>query len=215
MEKEWVTVREAADRLGVARATVYKWAKEGRIPIYKLGLRVARIRTADLQELLARARPLYENSPADKTARQAVLKKTKGAWASNPAVDPALAEISGGRNERAVREDTAGGTRRARGRAAPSRTPNRAALRRFCTRHDVTFLGMFGSFARGEDRPDSDVDLLVRPSRPKSLLELVAMEEELAVLFGRKVDLLTEAALSPYLRDAILREMVVLYERTG
>ncbi len=168
MEKEWVTVREAADRLGVARATVYKWAKEGRIPIYKLGPRVARIRTADLQELLARARPLYENRRADKTARQ----------------------------------------------AAP-RTPNRAALRRFCTRHDVTFLGMFGSFARGEDRPDSDVDLLVRFSRPKGLLELVAIEEELAALFGKKVDLLTEAALSPYLRDAILRETVVLYEQTG
>lgn len=128
------------------------------------------------------------------------------------AVNRALEPLRGA--ARATR-GTPSGARGTGERAALRRIPNRAALRRFCARNDVTMLGVFGSFARGVDRPDSDVDLLVRFSRPKSLLELVAMEEELAAVFGKKVDLLTEAALSPYLRDAILREMVVLYERTG
>lgn len=59
MQLEWLTVQEAANRLGVARATLYKWAKEGRLPIYKLGERVARIRVQDLDRLLSEARPLY------------------------------------------------------------------------------------------------------------------------------------------------------------
>ena len=86
-------------------------------------------------------------------------------------------------------------------------------ISRFCQRHGVTLLGVFGSVARGESRPDSDVDVLVRLSQPKSLLELVAMEEELSQLLKRKVDLVTEAAISPYLRERVLAETVVLYEQ--
>lgn len=77
---------------------VYKWAKEGRLPIYKLGQRVARIRAEDLQGLLVRARPLYENRCSDPGKREAILKKTRGAWADNPAIDRAMAEINRGWN---------------------------------------------------------------------------------------------------------------------
>ena len=89
------------------------------------------------------------------------------------------------------------------------------ALHRFCKRSGVVFLGVFGSAARGTPGPDSDVDVLVRLAHPKSLLELVAMEEELSKIFNKKVDLLTEAAISPYLRESIGRETVVLYEQAG
>src|SRR4051794_4375990 len=51
----------------------------------------------------------------------------------------------------------------------------------------------------------------VRMARPKSLLSMVALERELSEAAGRKVDLLTEGALSPYLRDRILGELQVLY----
>ncbi|MDY7040081.1 MAG: nucleotidyltransferase domain-containing protein [Chloroflexota bacterium] len=56
----------------------------------------------------------------------------------------------------------------------------------------------------------SDVDLLVRFSKRKSLLALVRLERELSTALGRKVDLLTEAAISPYLRDRIKREVKVI-----
>jgi len=72
-------------------------------------------------------------------------------------------------------------------------------------------IGVFGSLARGEARNESDIDLLVRFSKPKSLLAIVRLERELSEALGRKVDLLTEGAISPYLRDRILREMRVVY----
>lgn len=55
-------------------------------------------------------------------------------------------------------------------------------------------------------------DILVSFSKPKSLLSVVALERQLSKALARKVDLLTEAAISPYLRDRIKGELVVLYE---
>jgi hypothetical protein len=72
-------------------------------------------------------------------------------------------------------------------------------------------IGVFGSTVRGEARKDSDIDLLVRFSKRKSLLAVVRLERELSEALGRKVDLLTEGALSPYLRERILKEMRVIY----
>jgi predicted nucleotidyltransferase len=83
---------------------------------------------------------------------------------------------------------------------------------RLCRDHDVAMVGVFGSVARGESSADSDLDLLVRFARPKSLLSLVTLERKLSEALDQRVDLLTEAALSPYLRDRILRDLRVLYE---
>jgi uncharacterized protein len=80
-----------------------------------------------------------------------------------------------------------------------------------CRQNDVSMVGVFGSVARGEARKKSDIDLLVRFSRRKSLLAVVRLERELSEALGRKVDLLTEGALSPYLRERILKEMRVIY----
>ena len=71
-------------------------------------------------------------------------------------------------------------------------------------------IGVFGSTVSGEAGKDSDIDLLVRFSKRKSLLAVVRLERELSEALGRKVDLLTEGALSPYLRERILNEMRVV-----
>ena len=81
-----------------------------------------------------------------------------------------------------------------------------------CRQNDVSMVGIFGSMVRGEAKKKSDIDLLIRFSRPKSLLALVRLERELSKALGRKVDLLTEAAISPYLRERILQEVRVVYE---
>lgn len=81
-----------------------------------------------------------------------------------------------------------------------------------CRQNDIAMIGVFGSVARGEATKDSDVDLLVKFSKGKSLLTLVRLEREMSTALGRKVDLLTEAAISPYLRDRIKRELKVIYE---
>ena len=81
-----------------------------------------------------------------------------------------------------------------------------------CRENDAAMVGVFGSVARGEDTLASDLDLLVKFSRRKSLLDIVKLERELSTVLGKKVDLLTEAAISPYLRDKILGELKVIYE---
>jgi predicted nucleotidyltransferase len=72
----------------------------------------------------------------------------------------------------------------------------------------VATLFVFGSVARGEAGPDSDVDLLVEFSRPVGLIEFVRVQQFLARTLGRRVDLVTRDALRPGMRDEILKELV-------
>lgn len=92
---------------------------------------------------------------------------------------------------------------------------DREKLTEVCRRYDVSFLGVFGSFAKGSATADSDIDLLVQFSKRKSLLDLVRIEREVSEALGRAVDLLTEASISPHLCERIKAETIVLYdERT-
>jgi hypothetical protein len=81
-----------------------------------------------------------------------------------------------------------------------------------CRKNDVSMIGIFGSTARGEATASSDIDLLIKLSKPKSLLSLVKLERNLSEAIGQKVDLLTEGAISPYLKERILKELKVIYE---
>jgi predicted nucleotidyltransferase len=86
------------------------------------------------------------------------------------------------------------------------------ALGKLCRDNGVRRLRIFGSSARGEERPDSDVDLIVEFGRPTGFVELVRLERLLAEIFGRPVDLTTEPALDPYIRDSVLSSASVLYD---
>lgn len=81
-----------------------------------------------------------------------------------------------------------------------------------CRKNDVSRIGVFGSVARGEATSRSDIDLLVDFSKKKSLLAVVRLERELSTALKKKVQLLTEAAISPYPRDRVKRELKVIYE---
>ena len=72
-------------------------------------------------------------------------------------------------------------------------------------------IAIFGSYMRGEEKPGSDIDIIIEFSERKSLLELVGIEQELSDVLGVKVDLLTEKFISPYLIDRIKEEMEVIY----
>lgn len=73
-------------------------------------------------------------------------------------------------------------------------------------------VALFGSVARGEDRPDSDVDVLVSFREPLGLFRLAHLQHELETALARQVDLVTEGALSRYLRPYVEKEQVILYE---
>ena len=89
---------------------------------------------------------------------------------------------------------------------------SRQALIDICRQHGVTMVGLVGSMARREATEKSDIDLIVRFAKPKSLVGTIQLEQQLEAALGREVDLLTEAALSPYLRERMLQDLQVLYE---
>jgi len=77
-------------------------------------------------------------------------------------------------------------------------------------RYRVRSLGIFGSYARREEREDSDLDLLVTFDDPPGLLKFVEMENYLSDLLGVKVDLVMRDALKPYIGEQILKEVIAV-----
>lgn len=77
----------------------------------------------------------------------------------------------------------------------------------------VVKAAIFGSYATGEAKKKSDVDVLVRFAGRKSLLDLVRLQFVLEDKLGRKVDLLTYNSVHPLLKDIILKEQKVIYEK--
>jgi predicted nucleotidyltransferase len=83
----------------------------------------------------------------------------------------------------------------------------------FCRRNHIQRLSLFGSTLRGDEKPDSDVDLLVQfdPAHVPGYFRLVAMEEELSAIFGRKADLRTAQELNRHFRDEVVGSARLLY----
>jgi len=69
-------------------------------------------------------------------------------------------------------------------------------------------MGVFGSFARGDQRKNSDIDILVEFSKPIGFFEFLEVEEYLSKILGKKVDLVTNNALKPAIRQDILNDVV-------
>lgn len=89
-------------------------------------------------------------------------------------------------------------------------------LNTICTNNKISYLGLFGSYARDEQTPGSDVDLLVDYSFEtpvKSLFDHLEVQYQLENLFEKKVDLVTKKALHPYIRDYVLKDLKTLYEK--
>lgn len=76
--------------------------------------------------------------------------------------------------------------------------------------HGATNVRVFGSVLHGDDRPDSDIDLLVEVEPGRSLLDIIGLEQDLEQLLGRRVEVLTVGGLSPYLEQRILGEAASL-----
>jgi len=76
----------------------------------------------------------------------------------------------------------------------------------FLKKEGVTKVAIFGSYAREEERPESDIDILVDFSETKGLLTMVRIERELSEFLGVKVDLLIGGSISPYLIERIKKE---------
>ena len=82
----------------------------------------------------------------------------------------------------------------------------RQEILKIAARHGAYNVRVFGSVARGEARPDSDVDFLVNLEANRSLMDLARLLRDLQTLLDRPVDVVTEAGLRPRLRPQVLKE---------
>lgn len=81
---------------------------------------------------------------------------------------------------------------------------------RLASLHGAHHVRVFGSVARGNAGPTSDIDLLVQMDKGRSLLDLIELSQELESILQRKIDVLTDEGLSPYLKERIQTEAVPL-----
>ena len=82
-----------------------------------------------------------------------------------------------------------------------------------CRRYGVRELSLFGSAARGEMRPGSDIDIMVEfePGVRIGLIKFESLVEELEALAGRRVDLVTKRGLKPWVRPKVLKDARLIY----
>ena len=83
-------------------------------------------------------------------------------------------------------------------------------IKDYLRQYPVSKIGVFGSFARNEEREDSDIDILVKFEEPVSLFTLVRMHRELEELLNRKVDIVSEKYLHPRLRASIEKDLKII-----
>ena len=75
---------------------------------------------------------------------------------------------------------------------------------------------LFGSFSRGEQTPDSDIDILVVLDESQHVgMKFFGMYEDLKALLGRNVDLVTDRSLASFARESVDRDKILIYERTA
>jgi len=86
----------------------------------------------------------------------------------------------------------------------------REEILRIAADYGARHVQVFGSVARGEAGPGSDLDLLVKLDPGRSLLDIIAIKQDLEDLLGCEVEVVTEAAISPYIREQVLKEAVSL-----
>lgn len=77
-------------------------------------------------------------------------------------------------------------------------------------RHSVKRAGIFGSFARGEEKKTSDVDILVEIKKDISLLDFIGIQQEIEDVLHKKVDLVEYDTIKPLIREQILKEQLII-----
>ena len=81
------------------------------------------------------------------------------------------------------------------------------------TEYGVTYAGVFGSVARGEDKPESDIDILIRMGKPLGMFSYMALIRNIETSLGRKVAVVTEKSLNKFVRPYVIPELKTVYEK--
>lgn len=189
-----LTPKQVAERLVVSPRTVYSWIEEGRLPSVRLSERVTRVPAEAVDAMVAAAlRPA-------RTPRSLLAAEERGEYGGSPVlscmrcgsdVDP--------RDGRSATE-----------RLLELLARHRDEILALAARSGVTNVRVFGSVARGDAHPGSDIDLLVDLEPGSSLFDLSGFQLEVADILNWEVDVGTESSLKPERLERILREAVPL-----
>ncbi len=87
---------------------------------------------------------------------------------------------------------------------------NRDRVLEIARQHGAGRLRVFGSVARNEDRPESDLDFLVQMGPERDLLDMIALSQELEELFHQKTDVVSDDEINPYFKARILHEAIAV-----
>lgn len=82
-----------------------------------------------------------------------------------------------------------------------------------CKQNKIKYLGVFGSYARGEDTLQSDVDLLVDFEHTKSFFELAHIQSEFEKIFEKKIDLVLRSSVKRSIKPYIQKDIITIYEK--
>ncbi len=87
-------------------------------------------------------------------------------------------------------------------------------IKKILENNDIEYAALFGSRARGDNRPDSDYDILIRFKKGKEpgLFSFIGIENKISEILKQKVDLITQDSLSPYIKDHALKDLMVIYQ---
>jgi len=91
--------------------------------------------------------------------------------------------------------------------------PEKQKIIKICKSSDISYCAVFGSFARGDATLDSDIDLLVRFSKPVGY-RFFGLAEELEAVLGKQVDLATDKMIGSHIRESVMLDLQTIYEET-
>ena len=90
-------------------------------------------------------------------------------------------------------------------------TQFQSQINQFAQTNHISYLGLFGSYARNEQAKNSDIDLLVSFSKKISLLDLVDTENKLGNIFQKKVDLIPDGSINKHVKPYIEQDIITIY----
>ena len=79
-------------------------------------------------------------------------------------------------------------------------------------KYGVKRAGVFGSFSRGEDTPQSDVDILISIGKPMGMFAYMQMKREIEFVLEKKIDIVTEKSINKFIKPYIIKEVKQIYE---
>lgn len=78
-------------------------------------------------------------------------------------------------------------------------------------KYGLEYAGVFGSYARGDNTEESDVDILYKPGKVLSLFQIADLKNELSHILNSKIDLVSEKAVISYFKDYIFKDLKLIY----